>query len=608
MKQKILLTCIFKDDSEYEIVERMLDSFMPHMSGLCVALTGVSGEFSKLKELIKRYNGAYVVCSEKTHPELYMDSKFANFAEARNICFNLASKLQEKTRYDWWSWADADDILVSGEELQTVAQKAQDMGMDEVFFTYWYAIQLREDRTFDESCVMIEHLRERLLKPNMFKWVSRLHEVCVPKEDGYQPKYTAYDYDAKEERFLTWAHITDEDRVYGAMERNIKILELQAKEQQRKDPRTLFYLAKTYFDLNTPQNDTLSEELLKEYLYGAYPSGWPEERSNACEYIGNIYVRRGDHRQAIDWFHKAIQEYGNRHMPYLLLAREYAEVGDIEQSNFWLDTAVKMDAPNARTTIGNPMQIKYFAASLMYNKAIREMKLDEAIKWAAMRNQIIDAQDDGLLKTLHDAKALNEAAKNLFLYAKWLKDKGHTKEIRHLLEAVAPEMANEPFVQYLANEVQEAKTWGKNSIVYYGSWGAPHFEEWDEKSLDKGIGGSETAIIKLSQEWAKLGYQVTVFAECTNHIDEFGVHWKHWSQINWNDTFNVLILWRSPHLLDKDIKARKLFMDLHDITNQLDYTEERMNKLDGIFFKSNWHRSHVPKLANEKARVISNGI
>lgn len=105
-----------------------------------------------------------------------------------------------------------------------------------------------------------------------------------------------------------------------------------------------------------------------------------------------------------------------------------------------------------------------------------------------------------------------------------------------------------------------------------------------------------------------MGKKVTVYAECDDHISQDGVIYKHWSKINWKDTFNVLILWRSPHLLDREIKAKKIFMDLHDIASQLDWSEERMSKVAGVFFKSQYHRRMLPKLPEEKAIVLSNGI
>jgi hypothetical protein len=55
--------------------------------------------------------------------------------------------------------------------------------------------------------------------------------------------------------------------------------------------------------------------------------------------------------------------------------------------------------------------------------------------------------------------------------------------------------------------------WDNNSIVIYSNFPF-HVEDWSPLSVNKGIGGSEEAIIYLSQELVNLGYQVTVFNRC----------------------------------------------------------------------------------------------
>lgn len=608
IKSKILLTAIFKDDTEYEMINRMLTSFMPCVSGLAVAITGISKDNKKIKALIKKHKGTYIETSPETHPKLYLKTEtgyiFGNFAEARNEVFRLADTLNIEAKYDWYLWADADDVLVGGEELQECAAKASTMALDSVFFTYWYSVALDPKGNIKE--VLIEHLRERLLRPGIFKWVSRLHEVALPLDSNYQPKNSLYDYNPKEGRNTAWAHVVTDQRMKDNLMRNINILHKQIEEEQSKDPRTIFYLAKTYYDIHTPDYFQRADLLIDEYLK---LSGWPEERSNAWEYKGNIRAFAQDHRGAIDCYHMAIKEYPDRHMPYLLLAKEYSELGLNTESKFWLEMVLRMEKPSTRTTIGNPLEIKVLAASLKYNHAIREQQVDEAIKWLETRNKLIGIEDDGMLKTLQDAKLLNEAAIWVFNYCKWLKEKGHTDKVHHVLDSLPYELGREQFALHIANDIAEPRKWEKNEIAYFASFGGEHFEQWSGKSLDKGIGGSETAVIELARKWAEKGYKVTVFGdprEDEGVID--GVTYKPWYTCNWNDEFNIVILWRAPFMLDRNIKAKKIFMDLHDIASQLDWSDERMKKVTKVFFKSQAHRKMLPKLPEDKAVIVSNGI
>lgn len=599
---RILLTAIFKDDSEAEMVKRMLESFMPYVQGLAVAITGLSGKHAKLDKLIKKHKGKIVYTTPTSHPNIYAKDGdnwyFANFAEARNASFRLAEEMHEKEPYDFFIWADADDILIHGDKLKEIAEKAKSGGLDSLFIDYWYSCQIVEDRI---TAVEIEHIRERLLKPGVFKWISRLHEVAVPKDGNYEPRQSKYEEEGEK---MVWAHIPSTERVDQNLRRNTQILELQIKEEERKDPRTLFYLAKTYVDVAKIDGKfellQLALGLLEEYRE---KSGWAEERGNSWEYSGNIYAFLQDHRQAIACYHKAIEESPLHHLPYLFLSREYTAIGLHEVAGHWLDTALKMDPPKARTTIGNPLETKVVAASLKYNEAMRQQNLEEAIHWVKVRNELLKS-DDGMLQVLLEAKSINDAARNVFNYAKWLKDNGHEDKIRPLLDAVAPDMKNEPFVRFIANEIQPPKIWEESTIVYFC---ASQFAPWDP-SKDEGLGGSESAVKELSKQWVAKGYEVTVYANVESEGAFDGVTYKHWSSFNAKDEFNILILWRNVAALDMNFKAKKIFIDLHDVVSNLDFTPERIEKLTKVFVKSQYHRRMIPSVPDEKVKIISNGI
>lgn len=616
-RPKILLTAILKDDSEAAQVERMLESFMPYFDGLCVLITGLSGEHKKLEKIIKKYKGRYAFATPTSHPDIYIRNKegkwiFGNFAAARNACFELAAEMQKEHDYDWWSWADKDDILISGAELLNVAQMGKDQNLDSIYFVYWYSVLVDDKGTI--KSVVIDHLRERLLKPGMFKWVSRLHEISLPKDQNYQLRQSMYDVNPQQGRTCVWVHLPQREDVQSNLYRNSEILEIQAKEEEHKDPRTLMYLAKTYHDLadleKKPNYDQLAIMLFEEYLDGPYKSGWAEERSNACEYVGNIYGRMGKHQKALDWYNRGLEEFAANYILYLLKAQALAELKRFEESEFVLDMIVRKDPPSTRTTIGNPLSIQLIASGLKHNEAMRKLQIKEAIKWMRTHRKLLGfSEDDDYVKMLVEADLINESAHWVFNFAKWLKDHGHKDKIPMLLKSLPHELGQEPFAHFIANEISEPRKWGEDEIAYFASFGGNHFEQWSDKSLGRGIGGSETAVIQLARQWAKLGYKVTVFGDPRQDAGERdGVSYRPWYEMNWKDEFNILILWRSPHLLDKEIKAKKLFMDLHDVASQLDWTDARTAKVNKVFVKSQFHRAMLPKIPDEKVAIISNGI
>jgi hypothetical protein len=62
--------------------------------------------------------------------------------------------------------------------------------------------------------------------------------------------------------------------------------------------------------------------------------------------------------------------------------------------------------------------------------------------------------------------------------------------------------------------------WKNNSIVIYSNFPF-HVEDWSPQSIDKGTGGSEEAVIYLSQKSFKLGCQVTIFNRCGDMEGEY---------------------------------------------------------------------------------------
>ena len=599
---RILLQMIVKDDSEAKMFSRCLNSFMPFVNGLVVAFTGPSGKFKELEKIAKKYKAITIHVSPETEPIIYKDGKFANFAKARNVVLDYADKYI--TGYDYYMWCDVDDILIGGENLQQQLDRAKKLNADDVFFTYWYNVSIHDGK-FTDKDVEIDQIRERVWVPNKLEWRSRLHEILDKKDSEYRPKHVDALYDPNKDDSVVWVHLNTLERVNEQTERNINILRIQAEEEKNKDPRTLFYIARTLYDRNADGDNEEAIELIQKYLE---TSGWEEERAMAWEYLGKIYERKGNLKLAIESLHEAVKEFPDRHMNYLGLAKCYFEIERFDKAQFYVDMVLRMDPPKARTTIGNPVNIMFMAATIKFNLAMKKLDLLDAKKWWQIRLDIVKEKDDGMLKTLDDALYTNQIGLALFNYAKYLKDRGHREKIDSLIKSIPDEYAQEPFIAKIVNEYAEPKVWSKKSIVYCAHFNAPFFEKWSPKNLDKGIGGSETAVIRLSKEWVKSGYEVTVYCDCQDDAGEYdGVIYRPWHEFNINDQFNIVIFWRVNSWLDYDIKANKIYIDLHDIESALNWTPKRVEKVTGVFFKSKWHASQVPQL-KEKAISISNGI
>jgi len=150
--------------------------------------------------------------------------------------------------------------------------------------------------------------------------------------------------------------------------------------------------------------------------------------------------------------------------------------------------------------------------------------------------------------------------------------------------------------------------------------------EWTPKMLTtngKGfVGGSEEAVINLSRELTKLGWNVTVYNNCgtkpitdpvacyghdgvpTHRIVTYRPSWER----NLFDKQDVVILWRFPKPLDMPINAAKVFVDLHDTVAADEFTPERLERVTKILVKSKFHRSLFPNIPDHKIPLIPNGM
>jgi glycosyltransferase involved in cell wall biosynthesis len=147
------------------------------------------------------------------------------------------------------------------------------------------------------------------------------------------------------------------------------------------------------------------------------------------------------------------------------------------------------------------------------------------------------------------------------------------------------------------------KVWSDKSVVFFCSHA---FEDWGPESLLKGCGGSEEAVIQLTKRLVKLGWDVTVYNNCITEGVIDGVNWVRFERFNPRDMFNIIVSWRNNLFVDECI-ARQKYVDLHDVPEEKYYDDESTENVK-IFVKSQYHRSLLPNVADEKFVIVPNGI
>ena len=138
---------------------------------------------------------------------------------------------------------------------------------------------------------------------------------------------------------------------------------------------------------------------------------------------------------------------------------------------------------------------------------------------------------------------------------------------------------------------------------------------WDPE--DQKLGGSEQAVVNLSENWVKLGKSVIVYGEVPNKIIN-SVVYKHWTDFDYTKKYKNIILWRIygiNNISYFNIEADNILIDVHDnFSSQfLELLKKYYNKCNKILLKSEYHKQCFLERINKNYNndnliIIPNGI
>lgn len=133
----------------------------------------------------------------------------------------------------------------------------------------------------------------------------------------------------------------------------------------------------------------------------------------------------------------------------------------------------------------------------------------------------------------------------------------------------------------------------QHDIIYMTGPGGIFWDPTDAK-----LGGSEQAIVNLSENWIKLNKTVVVYGNFKKKIINNNVKYDFWYNFPFNQKINVLIIWRALGinlLMNFNLNVNKIIIDFHD---NFSYTLSNLNqqlmfnlfdKVDKFNFKSLYH-------------------
>lgn len=480
-----------------------------------------------------------------------------HFDDARNVAMDMCTT-------DYFFWIDADDSFdfTAIEEMKRIADENN---IDAIFLPYNYMYD-------GEGNLVARHWRERLIRLGRgYEWRGWVHETCISEE---KPTTHMIDFPV--------IHNATVDSIPESLERNHKILE--EAYAATEDPRYLHYLGMSHFSKGDYEE---AIELLNNYLEVGNSE---DDIYRALSTISEAAYKLGAVQSAIEYAMKCISMKPEYPQGYWMVAQYESDQENHEEALRWVRTS---------ETIPDPETLS------VWDPSARQRATWIAARSLFLLNRFTEAFEE--LKKIRGSEEadtvwedfLTEASKEKFV--KLLPSlQQFFRSDEHLYHALTPEMRYDARLRPLRHRATKPRVWDDKSIVIFCGQG---FEEWGPQTLDKGMGGSEEAVVYLSRELGKLGYDVTVYGEVDEAIyDSPRVLYRPWKEIDTRDSFNIFVSWRQP-LYIEHINAKVKLVDIHDVL-----PKEIVKNFPDVTYlvKSEYHSDLLPEDVDRK--VIGNGI
>ena len=404
--------------------------------------------------------------------------------------------------------------------------------------------------------------RLRMFPPNGVHWYLHAHE-CATFSSGLRTLVL---------NIPILHHWYAHDR-----SRHLHYVEGLTKDLQERpnDPRVMFYLAQSQRDAG------MVEESIAMYeRYLASGGGWSQERMKACLMLSQMHQQRGALEKALQSAQNAAEELDEeRREVYQRTGEVHYAIGNYEEAYNWFKKELEVPRPQA------PL---LYVCEDHYRK--------RPFEWLLFTCDKLNKVEEGIeccTSILRMDPSDTNALYNLGVLQK-----------RQQRQAVIGDMP--------------APASDKPLICLFAG---PALERWSANSLDEGgIGGLETANVRMSWAFQKLGWEVALFANCAGG-EYRGIKHVHYSRFHEYCKLHkpdVVIISRHSDLVDRDLPARFKVLWAHDLhfgdspdSSSIFLTKERIKKFDLIMFQSPYHRQLNSKrygIPEEKQLLIRLGI
>ena len=214
--------------NEAKVIERMLNTVYPLLDYYCVVDTGST---DGTQDIVRNF------FAEKGIPGEVIDHPWINFEDARNKALQSV-----KGKCDYGFWIDADEQLIIDPRSNLQILKTNLSQVDGGNVMIYYGGQ--------------NYYRMQFFKTDVeWRWYGPVHEVLVCDTPTNVAPVEGISVLVKPDG-NSWTSETQQQKYEG----HAKILLDYVEADTKKDPRWIFYLAQSYRDANTPENQAKSLE------------------------------------------------------------------------------------------------------------------------------------------------------------------------------------------------------------------------------------------------------------------------------------------------------------------------------------------------------------
>ncbi len=584
---KLALAMIVRGtNDEAELLQRCLENLSPYVDGIFITRTHKKGE---------KPNAAVGNVAINFGATLSDFEWIDDFAAARNFNFKQVPK-----EFDYIMWTDADDMWRGLEKLRPTIESHEFADA----FGFWYLYDWDE---FKKPVVV--HRKTMIIKNDgAAEWRSALHEDLQELRQ----------LDVQLVEGIQRLHLTNDKRIDENAKRNVGIAAKDVTDNPN-DPRSYWNLGNAQYGVSDFEG---ARDSFTKFLA---ISESDEEKYVIHERLADVYKGLGDQEAAAQQLQIAIGLSPSLPDAYLQLAFLYNTFGDLDRAEHYAlqgivkrPQTMKLIHFNPRDYDYNPMML---LAKIYYQKNRPDLMLP-LLKGCLK----IYPEDKHLKKMVRDGEKEYKAMAKALTQVQKLSKIVDKEKLRKELEKLPDDIQSHPAVAVLRNThfVKQSSS-GKDLVIYCGNTA----HQWNPELFEtKGFGGSEEAVFHMARELSLLGWNVTVYNNCghkeikqrivghTSPTIKDGekselvnyVTWKPFWMWNYRDKQDVVILWRWTKPLDADINAPKVFVDLHDVVPQGEFTEKRLAKLTKVFVKTEFHRSLFPNVPDSKIAIVPNGF